>query len=439
MMRLNRQDVYFGVFYWACAAMLWMYMSANIINMYGSWYITTACVCVVAALFLLTGILKAHGLVRSSGFIIIYYLYLLLTAMWAEYPDVTIWYVLTESINIIIFALFYLLSMNFEPDRIINFFVNLLLPAILIYLITYMIDPEAQRLGGYVLVFLPFVLLFCTMRLIQSFSIRHLVFIAACLLMLVASMSRAPLLIAGLGLLLMYVTITKHWSTRCKLVAVFMSTGFVLIIAFLLFQPIRLIVAKAIVRITYQDMVVDDEIIEAEMPDTLRWSIYDDAVMLYKDKWLFGMGYMNFMPWHGDMYNFSLTDVRGKETVGMNLHNTFQTWALEGGLPCLGIATLLLWKYFSILRKRIRQSKNVLEKSYYKLFVIVMICLLVQGVFHQIHQAPIFYIFLGIVYSLDCKKRDSGMQTLLCMDRWHYCGIGVKSIFKHTTVQNKHG
>lgn len=387
-------------------------MSVTIINLYKSWYITTAGVCVVTVLLLLIGALKMRGLFRSTGLIVIYFLYLLLTVMWAEYPDITIWYVTTESIYIIIFALFYLLSMNFEPDRIINFFVNLMPPTILIYLIIYIIDPEAGRLGGYALVFLPFVLLFCTLRLIQSFSIRNVVFITAGLLMLVMGKSRTPLLITGLGLLLIFVTITKQWRTRRKLVAVFMSIVLVLIIAFLSFQPIRLSVATTITRIIYQDVVVGDQVIEAEKPDPLRWSIYDNARSLYKTNWLLGMGYMNFMPWYGDMYNFSFMTAKGKEIRGMNLHNVYQTWSLEGGLPCLGIVTLLLWKYFNILRRRIRQSKNDLERSYCKLFVIGMVCLLVEGLFHQIHQAPVFFIFLGIVYALDVKNRGSNIHTL---------------------------
>jgi hypothetical protein len=384
----------------------------TIINLYKGWYIATACVCVATVLLLLTGILKTRGLVRSSGLIVIYYLYLLLTAMWAEYPNITIWYVLTESIYIVIFALFYLLSMNFSLNCIIDFFVYMVPPAIIIFVTSYVINPESARLGGYVLTLLPFVLLFSTLRLITSFSIRNVIFITACLLMLVLGMFRTPLLIAGFGLLLIFVTITKRRITRYKLAAVLVVIGVVFTIAILVVQPLRIVAAKTIVRITYQDMVVGDGIIEAETPDAVRWLIYNDAFSLYKSKWLFGMGYMNFMPWFGAMYDFSFENAGGKETVGMNLHNTFQTWGLEGGLPCLGIATLLLWKYFSILRRRIRQSKNDSEKSCYKLFVIGMVCLLVAALFGQIHQTPMLFILLGIVYAFDEKKKNSRINPL---------------------------
>lgn len=379
-------------------------MSVTILNLYKSWYIITAGVISFAVVLFLIGVLKVtRGLLISTGLIILYFLYLLLTAMWAQYPGTTIWYVATESIYIFIFVIFYLLSINFAPSQMIDFFVYLVPPAIIIYIITYIADPEAIRLGGYVNVFLPFILLFCTLRAIQSFSIRNVIYVSSCLIMLVIGMSRTPLLIAGLGLLLMFVSITERWRTRLRFVSLFIITGVLITVTILAVQPLRLYTAKTIVRVTYQDMLVGNQLIEAENPDFERWTVYADAVSLYKNNWLFGMGYMNFMPWYGDMHNFSFENIRGKEIVGKNLHNVFQTWALEGGLPCLCMVTLLLWKYFSILRRRISQSKNDLEQIYFKLLIIGMVCLLVQGLFHQIHQTPVFFILLGIVYGIHDK------------------------------------
>jgi hypothetical protein len=400
-MRLPRESNRLSFFFWACASILWTYMAVTVFNLYRSWYITTACVCFVTVFLLCAGVLKTRGLAKGTGVLLIYYLYLLLTATWAEYPSVTIWYVATESIFIFVFSLFYLLSMNFKPDRIIDFFVNLVPAAIIIFLGTYIKDPEATRLGGYVLVLLPFVLFFCTLRLIQSSSFQNVAFVTACLLMLVISMSRTPLLIAGMGLLLIFVKITTGWRARRKFVEVLLIIGVLVVVTILAVPQLELYTARALARITYQDVVVGDQLIEAEMSDAVRWTIFADALSLYETNWLLGMGYMNFMPWYGDLYNFSFENARGEETVGMNLHNTFQTWALEGGLPCIAMVTFLLWKYFRILRKRISQSNNEPEKAYYKLFVIGMICLLWAGLFQQIHQTPVFFAFLGIVYALD--------------------------------------
>ena len=402
------------LFYWACASILWTYMSVSFSNVYKSWYIATAVVLALTFLLLLAGALKTRGLVRSMGLIVLYFLYLFLTAAWAAYPDVTIRYVLEETIFIAIFALFYLLSINFTPDQIVNFFVWLVPPAILVDFVTYMTNPEALRLGFFVLVFLPFVLLFCMLRLLQSFSVRNLCFVTACLVMLVIGVSRAPLLTAGLGLLLMFVTITKRRKTRVRIIAGFLIVSAVATSAILAVPALRTNAARSIARITYRDVTVGDQVIAAEKPDLVRWAIYSDAISLYKTNWLFGMGYMNFMPWFGEKYSFSFENAKGKETVGMNLHDVYQTWALEGGLPCLAIVALILWKYFSILRRRIRRSENDREKAYYKLLVVGMICLLVQGLFSQVHQTPVLFVLLGIVYALNdnSKRRATNLARV---------------------------
>jgi hypothetical protein len=272
-----------------------------------------------------------------------------------------------------------------------------------------MIDPEFQRLGGHTIVFLPFIFLFCAARIIQSFSIITFILMASCLLMLVISLSRTPLLISVVGFFLILSTTPKR--SRLKIFALIFSIFFTIALTIISFQPLKLLAARSFSRITYQDVTVGDQVIDAEMPDIIRWTIHKDSLSLYKSNWIFGIGYMNFMPWFGDEYNYSKINTRGKEVVGMNLHNTFMTWALEGGIPCVAIIFLILWKYFRILNKRIKQSEDIYERSYYKLLAISMICIFIRGLFHQIHQDPLFYIFIGIVYALDDRYRLSGAPS----------------------------
>jgi len=395
---------FLNVFYWACALILWTYMSVSLIGYYRSWYFATAVVVVLAGWFLAGGILEARGLLKAVGMISLYYFYLLLTALWAEYPETTLWWVTIELIFIVIFALFYLISLNYSVSRVTDFFVYLIPPAAVIFIVSSLIDPGAKRLGWYALNILPFLLLFCVLRLIESFSGRNIVLLAACLLMLLLGMSRTPLLMAGIGIVLMG-TLIAGWKARFKLAVVFAAVGLVLTITVMTYQPLSVYAAKTFSRIAYQDVTVGDEFIEAEAPDIVRWTIFDDALSLLETNWLWGMGYMNFMPWYGDRYGFVDYTVRDEEVVGMSLHNSFQTWALEGGVPCLAIVILLLWRYFRILRRQIRHSKNDMERSYYKTYIVAMICLIVLGFFHQPHQMPIFFILLGIVYALDEKNR----------------------------------
>lgn len=401
-----RHKDFLNIFYWACATILWTYMSVSISLIYKSWYITTIFVLCLTAFLLVNRAIVTRGLYKSSGFLLIYYLYLLLTATWAQYPMNTLFYALTETIYIFIFILFYLLSKNLIPSRIIDFFVNLVPPAAIIFIISYLLYPQAIRIGWHVLLLLPLIMCFCFYRLFQSFSGRYVFIVSVCLLMLLFGKARMPLVISVLEFALIFFVTVTSWKMRLKLLAV--SVGICIITAVIIYsvQPLRLNAANTIARMIYQDVEIGNDVGKAEAPDLVRWAIYYEAVRLYKTNWLFGIGYMNFMPWFGDEYHYSQKDASGNEEEGMNLHNTFQTWALEGGVPCLFISGLLIWKYFSILKKRIMLSKNNYEKIYYKLYVIAMICTLLNGLFHQIHQTPSLFILLGLVYALDPKYNE---------------------------------
>jgi len=330
-----------------------------------------------------------------------YYLYLLLTSLWAQYPATTIWSVATEAIYIIIFALFYFISVKFTPERIVDFFANLLPPAVVIFIIDYVVNPEASRHGGYVLVLLPFILLFCTFRLIQNHSLKNVAFVTASLLMLVLGVSRTPLLIAGFGLFLIFFTMLDTRKRRLKFVLISLVVIAMASITVLAIPQLKVNVAKTISRITYQDIAIDSNLIEAERPDVLRWLIHAEAISLYKDNSIMGIGYMNFMPWFGDKYNIVTESGDGKQIVGMNLHNTYQTWLLEGGAPCVILVSILIWRYFKTIRQMIKKCTDNYYKSYCKLLAISMICVLIEGVFHQIHQAPVFFMLIGLVYALN--------------------------------------
>jgi len=332
-----------------------------------------------------------------------YFLYLLFTALWAEYPEITVWYVMTDLIFIVIFALFYILSKNIELYRLIDFFVYLVPPACVIYSILLIMNPDALRIGGYVLVLLPTLTLFCSLRLIQSFSLINCLLMGACFLMLAAGLSRAPLLSAASGLLLVFVFVIRKGSVRFRFAATLAGIFIISATILIAITPIKINAARSFYRLTGFSLQIGDRFITIQGDDSVRWAVFQDAKALYRANWLRGIGYMNFMPWFGNTNNFWYQDTKGNEVVGMSLHNIFQTWGLEGGLPCLFIVAALLLKYFRILWRRIRESRTELEKSSYKAFAIEMICLLIFGLFHQIHQQPVLFMMLGIVFAFDVR------------------------------------
>jgi len=398
-MNVNKEKLLLSIYYWACAFILWTYMSISLLKLYKSWYVSTALVLIFVSMFLLKQFIGCRGLLKSTLLIAAYYLYLLITSLWAQYPATSIWHVATETIYILIFALFYFMSVKFAPASIVDFFANLLPPAAVVFVIDYAINPESSRHGGYVLVLLPFIFLFCTFRLIQNHSLKNVAYVTASLLMLILGVSRTPLLIAGVGLLLMFLTMFDT-RLRFKFILSFLVIGAIAISTVVIVPQLRINAAKTVSRIIYQDIAVDSRVVEAEKSDILRWLIYSEAISLYKDNSILGIGYMNVMPWVGDKYSIVSESSDGKEIVGMNLHNTYQTWLLEGGLPCVVLVLILLRRYFKTIRHMIKTSMNKYNKSYFKLLAISMICVLIEGLFHQIHQAPVFFIFIGLVYAL---------------------------------------
>lgn len=389
------------LFYWSCAAMIWVYMAVTVINLYKSWYIAAVFAFIVSLILLYFKILNSQGLFNSLIYIVAYYLFLLITSIWAEYPHITIYYVAIESIFIVVFLLFYLLSMNFSLNNIIDFQYYLILPSISIYIITYIINPDASRLGGNANVFLPFTLLFCVSKIIRRFSFLRLFVIALCLIMLVISMSRTPLFVGIIGIVMMLFTIVDRPKVCYKMILSYIFILFIAIMSLLYIPTLRQYAIKTVGRFLSNDIIIGGELISSEPPDVLRWRIYDDAWNLYRSNWLLGIGYMNFQQWFGETYNYSVVNSRDKEVFGVNLHNTYQTWLLEGGILCILIVLVIMFRYFKILIHNIKYCTNPYDKSCYKLYVVVMICLIITGLFHQIHQTPVFYSVLGTVFALD--------------------------------------
>jgi len=393
-----------NIFGWTCAAVLWVYMSVTLVGAYKNWYFAAGVAVILAAFLSLSGILRSRGMLKAVGLVLIYYGYLFATALWAEYPQVAVWSASTELIFVAVFALFYLLSLNGSQKRMADFFTLLSVPAALVFVASPMVDPEIIRLGGYAQNFVPFALLFCILELLESLSLRNVVLAMACMMMLALGMSRTPILIAALGGAMMLLSVRRQWRVRPR-----HAVAALLIVAFLavavgLHQPLRLYAGKTFSRLVYQDVAVGEQVIEAEAPDVIRWAVFAEALSLLETNWLWGIGYMNFMPSFGQRYEF-IDYAEDRETIGMNLHNTLQTWVLEGGGPCLVIMTVLLWRYFRILRLRIRRTGSRAERSYYRTYAIAMICLLVMGLFHQVHQFPLFYALLGAVYALGAQDR----------------------------------
>src|SRR5690606_6711377 len=78
--------------------------------------------------------------------------------------------------------------------------------------------------------------------------------------------------------------------------------------------------------------------------DPLRVSIAEISRQLLWQSSGWGIGYMNFYAWYGMVTGYHAEGRTGAAIEGVNLHNSYMTWALEGGLPVCIVVGIMLWR-----------------------------------------------------------------------------------------------
>jgi hypothetical protein len=361
---------------------------------YKIWYVATAAACAIALLLAVATAIRVDGLAGALFPVLAYFSYLAVTSLWASDPQVTLTWVAIDSIEMPVVALFYLWALNSPARPLCWSMVALVYLCIPITAALQVIDPEADRFGYRALAILPMLVPFCWMLWHRERSIAAVAGIASILAMLLISRSRTPLGAAIIGLLLCV------WSTSTNR-REFLRRGFlafvgVMVLAVVLFAlPItRPFMAATLSRLTYLDIDLGDTLIEAEAVDEVRWNVFFNGLTLWWEHQPLGMGYMNFMVWF-----------ETNAGVAMPLHNSLQTWALEGGLPCLAIVGWMLSRYFRVLGMPLREGDDdahILASALRN----AMLVTLLMGFFHQPHQTPTMFGLLGMAYAFARRYRE---------------------------------
>jgi hypothetical protein len=333
--------------------------------------------------------------IRLSIPLAVYFLFLIITSFWALYPFQTLYY----AFNDFMFYFQSLLFIHFARTcgieyiyKSIKGIVIICLFATIIQLIFY---PDSTRLGAggaFLSITIPF--------LINDISINNrirLLLISIVAMLLLISMSRTIIVVAVINILLVLFFLENEIKKKFTSILLFI-VGFLVIITLLLIFPATSgFVLKTLVRFSGYDLNSNDSFLQVEEEDLLRISLTEQAFFLYPQYWFQGMGYMNFMQWYGTQFDLFYTSFDGnKEIVGSNLHNSFQTWALEGGVFCLIIVLLLFIVFF----RRVTQLKNkcisVYCRNQYRIISFSLISFTIFGLFHQLHQSLVFFFILSI-------------------------------------------
>jgi hypothetical protein len=133
--------------------------------------------------------------------------------------------------------------------------------------------------------------------------------------------------------------------------------------------------------------------------DYVRSYIVDQSTQMLRESKFLGIGYMNFYAWSGIDTGYAGESRTGSEILGFNLHNSYMTWALEGGLMVSVIVLVILWLTMGRLKAVLAADRQ--------LGAVLMSWFIVFGIFalfHQVHMSIQFWGAIGLVWGIHAKQ-----------------------------------
>jgi len=140
----------------------------------------------------------------------------------------------------------------------------------------------------------------------------------------------------------------------------------------------------------------------SEPEDTARAAITAYSLILLLQNFPVGIGWMGFLYMSIGVIRYDVTDARGEVRPGAPLHNSYMTWALEGGLPVLLIMMFLFWQLLRTIRRLIRHRESALIGA---TALIWLLSGMLFGMFQQWHSSGTFWQLFGIVFGSYARYR----------------------------------
>lgn len=346
------------------------------------------------------GGLIRKGLGADSIWLVIFYLYLTTSAIWALYPSFTLKSMAVNSIFLLVWFLAYVLATNYSAIVVANTFkaLTLLILGIFLYLIIRFgtirpYDQETMKSFGltgnaaglWLAISLPFLL---------WLVLKKARFAKSCVVLAVAlvfiSQSRAAYLIM-LFCFLMYSMVTARRKLQYVwrlMVAAAALLGIVSVTYALPFT--RNIVETGIERL----LVNDEPINRGADPGSLAAEVDVERLWMFEQGWegfsthpIRGVGYNNITVMTEDAYGYSVTS-----------HNILLTLIAECGIPGLLIFATLMASFFRRICRNRRKGST--DREFWLAMTVAMVAALLSGMMHPLLGLPLFYMLLGFGYGL---------------------------------------
>lgn len=326
-------------------------------------------------------------LAEAIKLVLVHWLYILafyIVSFWELIPGTTMRHLPFQSLDWLILVSFFVVGYYSPLKKYID--INIALGYIIIAytIVQITIFPDLTRFGYGVqsMLLLPL-----------FFAYRKYVIANLLLISMLASNHLTPLVSGVFGVLTF--TMIMHKGNFIKLILKNIKLAMPIFISALIFVPILWDqISSTINRISISGVSLSGD-------DWVREYIILNSIELLKQTTLMGIGYMNFYAFSGHDTEYSFEERTGAIVEGFNLHNSFMTWGLEGGI--LVILAIILLGYLTIIR--IKAIYN-LDKCYGAYLFSVLSCFFIFGIAHQLHMAIQFWIYIGFIWGYSYRIRD---------------------------------
>jgi hypothetical protein len=341
--------------------------------------------------------------------IYLYFFYFLLSSIWALYPYEAVYFVINDSIYLFASILFGLIYYQFTLRGILYFFQCIAYLSLLLSVGMFIYLPEITNIGGNSTSVL--FAIFPYLIISDQKNIFYKYFPIICsLIVILLSISRTPLLSVLITTTIVLFITRKGIFDLFKTLLNYLIYVLVIMGCLSFIPYVRQVFILFIFKFSGLDLGYTSRILVLQ-EDDLRTSIFNEALNVYYEYWFQGMGYMNFMKWYGEKFGISELTANGTEIVGMNLHNSFQTWALEGGIFAIIIIIYIMYVYIKRSIYKIKISQNQFEKNFHTVGLINIVSFIIFASYHQLHQNIIFFILLGIVLKRKSVIKSNSLEA----------------------------
>lgn len=330
-------------------------------------------------LIILLNLRKIMFIFKPIWYFLLYILGYYMVSMWELYPGQSIKFIPTQFIQVFLILIFSYVGLLLNRRVIVS--VNIYLSYLIIVwtiiqLTFFKNDFSRYGYGSLAMVVVPF--LIAHKRYIILTEVIFTMLISQSITTLIASF----ISISSYLLIYYNLNILKAYKDNSKFIKIFLISC----VAF--YQLFDNYIKNTFSKILNTGLSVSGT-------DDLRSYIVENSWRLLLDSHGLGIGYWNFYAWSAENSDFFIIDRLGVTIYGENLHNTYMTWALEGGiLVLLPIAFLLVSCVLKI------HYIYLIDKKFGSIFYSIFISILIFGVAHQLHELPQFWGTIGLVYGV---------------------------------------